>query len=229
MTSERPAETYRSCPSGEFLVAAVTGGVNDDEQRWLDTHLDSCDRCLDAVDTALRRLRIADEIPVAVPDAVHQRAATAAAMSESAPTLLPGPQPATDRPASTTWPATRWPATQWLATWWRGGARGWVAALLRPPVMIPAAVGLVAVLALATQMWMTPGVPRSLTRSIAVPQHVRVTALEAPVRRRPSGNAEIVATVARGTVVDISGEERDWLHVTLPDGTEGWVDQTALR
>lgn len=229
MTTDHPAGAHRSCPSGEFLVAAITGGVNDDEQRWLDIHLDSCDRCLETVDTALQRLRIADEIPAPVPQAVQLRAATAAAVPESAPVLLPGPGPLTDRSVATPGPATRWLATGWLAPRWRGGGRDWVASLLRPPVMIPAAVGLVAVLAVATQTWMTPAVPRSLTRSIPVPQHVRVTAIEVPLRRRPSNNAEIVATVARGTVVEISGEERDWLHVTLPNGTEGWVDQGALR
>jgi uncharacterized protein YgiM (DUF1202 family) len=58
---------------------------------------------------------------------------------------------------------------------------------------------------------------------------VRVTAVAAAVRRQPSGHAEIVATVTRGTLVEITGEERDWSHVTLPNGTEGWVDQGALR
>ena len=37
--------------------------------------------------------------------------------------------------------------------------------------------------------------PRPLTRSIAMPQHVRVTAVEAAVRRQPNGHAEVVATV----------------------------------
>jgi SH3-like domain-containing protein len=94
---------------------------------------------------------------------------------------------------------------------------------------IPAAVAVVAVLVVTTQSWMTPGTPRSLTRSIAMPQHVRVTAIEAPVRRLPNGRADVVATVTRGTPVEISGQERDWSHVRLPDGTEGWVDEGALR
>ena len=68
-----------------------------------------------------------------------------------------------------------------------------------------------------------------MTRSIALPQHVRVTAPEAPVRRQPNGHAEVVATVTRGMTLDINGEERDWLHIALPNGTEGWIDQGALR
>ena len=221
MTTDHASTAHWSCPSDEFLVAALTNAISDEEQHWLDTHLDTCDRCLDAIGAATRRLRIADEIPVAVPDALRQRAA--AAMPEPATALLPGPRPAPDR-----WAPSR-PATRWRATRWSAGARGWVAALLRPPVMVPAALAIVAVLVVATQTWMTPGMPRPLTRSITVPQRARVTAIEAPVRRQPNGHAEVVATVSRGTLVEISGEERDWSHVTLPNGTEGWVDQEALR
>ena len=100
---------------------------------------------------------------------------------------------------------------------------------MRPPVMIPAAVAIVAVLVVATQTWVAPGTPRSMTRAIDLPQHVRVTALTATIRRQPSGHAEVVATVPRGTPVTISGEERDWSHVTLANGIDGWVDQGALR
>jgi SH3-like domain-containing protein len=109
------------------------------------------------------------------------------------------------------------------------GVPAWRAAALRLPIMIPAAVAVVAVLMVATQTWLTPPGPRSLTRSVAIPQHVRVTALGAPVRRQPNGHAEVIAMVTRGMVVDVGGEERDWLHVTLPNGTDGWVEQRALR
>jgi len=213
MTIDHPSITHRTCPSDEFLAAVATGCVSSDEQHWLDIHLDSCDRCLDAVDAVLRRLRIADEIPVPVPHAVQQRATAAAIVPEPAAAILAGPRPATVRPAT---------------AWW-AEARGWVAALLRPPVMIPAAAGIVAVLVVASQTWVTTGAPRPLTRSIAVSQQARVTAREAVVRRQPNGHAEVVATVTRGMMVGISGEERDWSHVTLPNGTEGWVDQEALR
>ena len=223
MTTDHSSAVGRSCPNDEFLVAAVTGSVSDDEQHWLDAHLDVCDRCLDATGALLQRLHIADEVAAPVPAAVHQRAAIAAALPDPATAILPGPQPATHR-LSTSPPAPSWRTPGWMA-----GVRGWAAALLRPPVMIPAAVGLVAVFVVATQTWVAPGAPRSMTRSVVVPQHVRVTALEAAVRRQPNGHADVVATVTRGTPVTISGEERDWSHVTLPNGTEGWVDQGALR
>jgi len=222
MTTDHSATAHTGCPNDEVLAAALTTGVGADEQQQLDAHLDTCDRCLDAIGAAMRRLRIADEIPAAVPDALRRRAAVAA--SEPVPALLPGPHhPSPPRPAPARL-AAGGPAARRST-----GARERVAALLRPPLMLPAALAAAAVLVIATQNWMTSDVPRPLTRSINVQQHARITATEAAVRRQPSGHAEVVATVTRGTLVDISGEERDWSHVTLADGTEGWVDQGALR
>src|SRR5689334_10243869 len=83
MTTESRSDAVSRCPSDESLVAAFTGALSADEQHHLDAHLDSCDRCLDAVDALLRRLRLADAIAVPVPDAVRERA-TAAAQLESA-------------------------------------------------------------------------------------------------------------------------------------------------
>jgi len=221
MTTEASTTPATRCPNDEFLAAALTTGVGTDEQQWFDAHLDTCDRCLDAVGAAMRRLRIGNEIPAVVPDAVRRRAAVAA--SAPAPALLPGPHhPSPSRPLPAR-PAAGEPATRSRA------ARGKLAALLRSPMMIPAALAAGAVLAITTQNWMATEPPRSLTRSISVRQQARITANEAAVRRQPSGHAEVIATVTRGTLVDISAEERDWSHVTLPDGTEGWVDQGALR
>ncbi len=220
MNTDHTVATPRSCPSDEFLIAALTNGISDDEQHWLDAHLETCDRCLDTVGAASHRLRIADEIPAAVPEAVRRRAG---ATPEPFPALLPEPRPAMDRPAPS-WLPAREPATPG-----NSAARARLAALVRPPVMIPLALAALAVLVVMTQNWMNSDLPRAQTRSISVSQRTRVTAVEAPVRRQPSGHAEVVATVTRGTLVEISGEERDWLHITLPNGSDGWIDQEALR
>jgi len=58
---------------------------------------------------------------------------------------------------------------------------------------------------------------------------LRVTAVQAAVRSRPSMQSEVVATVRRGTPVEIAGEERDWYEVRLDGGRPGWVEREAFE
>ena len=57
---------------------------------------------------------------------------------------------------------------------------------------------------------------------------LRVTAVEASVRSRPSMQSEVVGTVRRGALVEVAGEERDWYQIRV-DGRPGWVEREAFE
>jgi uncharacterized protein YgiM (DUF1202 family) len=103
--------------------------------------------------------------------------------------------------------------------------------LLRVPVLVPAALAAGALLTVALQ----PGSmerPDSgeLNRAVAPDSvRMRVTAVEATVRSRPSMQSETVATVHRGTIVEVAGGERDWYEVRLDSGPKGWVEREAFE
>ena len=74
------------------------------------------------------------------------------------------------------------------------------------------------------------GVEGERSRAI-VPDTVklRVNAAEAIVRGRPSMHSEVVATVQRGTTLEVAGEERGWYEVRLEGGRPGCVEREAFE
>ena len=57
---------------------------------------------------------------------------------------------------------------------------------------------------------------------------VLVPSIGAALERTP-GDFEVVATVRRGTLVEVAGEERDWFEVRLDGGRPGWVEREAFE
>lgn len=114
-------------------------------------------------------------------------------------------------------------------SWWNElGAR--FSNFLRLPVLVPVAVGAGLIVALTVSNVVTPSAPRELTRAVPLrQQNLRVTAAEASVRNQPNSHADVVATVPHGTMVELRGEDRDWYHVVVADGREGWVDRRAFE
>lgn len=55
-----------------------------------------------------------------------------------------------------------------------------------------------------------------------------VVADQAPVHAGPGAQYNPSATVLSGVKVRVRGEDQAWRHVTLPDGSEGWLPATAL-
>ena len=106
---------------------------------------------------------------------------------------------------------------------------GWVADLLPLQAMIPVAVAAGVMLTVGVQTWLHHATPGQLTRGVPWQQSLRVTAPEAVVRTQPSGHGEVVATLNRGTVVQVSAEERDWYRISVRDGPEGWVERDAFK
>ncbi len=205
-----------SCPAVESLIAHLTAsvegaygtppagdsgaGLTTSERAAIDDHLRACDRCVETLAVAHERLRIASEIPAALPVAVRERAEA----------VIRAPLPSA-------WSA----AWSWISTQLQG--------LLRLPVLIPVAVSAGVLLVVATQTWMAPSSPPESTRAVRLPQRVRVTAHEAVVRAQPSLRAEALATLAHGDVVDVGDEDRDWYRITAPNGVGGWVERRAFQ
>jgi Bacterial SH3 domain/Putative zinc-finger len=198
-----------SCTTTEMLVGYLTTGLTDSERRSIDSHVRGCDQCVQTLTLLQRRLLSAPEMDVAVPAAVQERARAASQAGVRAP-----------KPAIGL-------AEAW-STLTTVGRR--LSTHIRLPVLVPAALAAGALFVVAgQQVWLNQGPPRELSRAVPTNQSLRITALEATVRSQPSSHSEIVATLSRGTVLTISGEEREWLHVSLNDGKEGWVERRAFE
>lgn len=82
------------CPNDELLIGYVTGDLADLEQHQVNTHVGTCDRCVETVRSVHARLRVIAEPLEPPPDAVRARAravrdgARIAAGSRPVPLLL---------------------------------------------------------------------------------------------------------------------------------------------
>jgi anti-sigma factor RsiW len=199
------------CVSEERLIVYAAGGLDGSERAALLSHLDGCDACISGLVMLHRRLALAPVIETPIPAGIQQRAQAAleAGLRELAP-AAERPLPVEPR------------AVPLLSR---------VRELLRAPVLVPAALAAGALFMVAVQ----PGAHDQAgsgdrNRAIA-PDTVklRVTAIEATVRSRPSMQSETVATVSRGATVEVNGEERDWYQVRLDGGRQGWVEREAFE
>lgn len=199
------------CGSEETLLLYASGALHGDPGEAVAAHVAGCDACVAGLVRLQRRLRVQLEIATPIPPAVQQRAA--AVLIDTARELAP----VVERPRPMVVHAPS------LAE----RLRGW----LRVPVLVPVAMA-------ATALFMVAAGQRSATdpaageRSRAVtsaPVSLRVTAADVPVHQRPSGQSEVVATLQRGAMVAVAGEERGWYEVRLEGGTPGWVAREAFE
>ena len=198
------------CWDEERLVLYAAGALDGAEHAALAAHLADCDACVASVAVLHRHLAIAADAPAPVPMGINRRALTAFA----------------DRPAESMSVAPALPPR----LGWRtriARARG----LLRLPVIMPAALAAGALLAVGLQTtWLQHSATLERTRAVAPPSASRrVTAVEAAVHSRPSLQSSVVGTVRRGTVVAVSGEERDWYEIQVDGGPLGWVEREAVE
>jgi hypothetical protein len=194
--------------ASDSLPAELAGGwradaIDDDEKRRVTAHLAVCDRCVEDLVTAQRRLSLAAEVPLAVPADVAARAA--AAMASTPAAVL------RDRSA------------------WIDNARRWLSEALRLPVLVPAVAALTLVLVFAPRPQSSPPAPRELSRAVPMRQAARVTAAAASVRAARSPDSEIIANLRRGDSIVLVGEQDGWYRISLADGSEGWVERTAFE
>jgi hypothetical protein len=198
-----------SCGTTEMLVSYLTTGLSDAERHSIDSHVRGCDQCIRTLTLLQRRLLSAEEVPAPVPASVIERA-TAAATREHRPA----------KPAAGL--AEAWSALSSV------GRR--LSAHIRLPALVPAAVAAGALLVVAGEHnWMKPEPLKEMTRSVPSHRTLRITAAEAVVRAQPSTRTEVVATLTRGTPLEVTSLEKDWYRVTLPGGAEGWVERQAFE
>lgn len=97
--------------------------------------------------------------------------------------------------------------------------------LLRPSALVPLAAAAILLLVIRTQLHDNDSV-RSLPPLEQTT--LRIGATQALVRTQPTTRAEVIATLERGTAVTYRGEDRDWYRVTMPNGTEGWIERDVF-
>jgi len=198
-----------SCSTTEMLVSYLTTGLSDAERHSIDTHVRGCDQCIRTLTLLQRRLLSAEEVPAPVPAALIERA-TAAATRERHPA----------KPSAGL--AEAWSALSSV------GRR--LSAHIRLPALVPAAVAAGALLVVAGEHnWMKPEPLKEMTRAVPSHRTLRITAPEAVVRAQPNSRTEIVATISRGATLEVTSLEKDWYRVTLPGGSEGWVERQAFE
>ena len=198
-----------SCGTSEMLVSYLTTGLSDAERHSIDDHVRGCDQCIRTLTLLQRRLLSADEIPAAVPAHLIDRATAAA---------TPGQRPVKAAAGLT----EAWSALTSV------GRR--LSAHIRLPALVPAAVAAGALLVVAGEHnWTQPEAPKEMTRAVPSHRTLRITAPEAIVRAQPNSRTEVVATLNRGTALEVTSLEKDWYRVTLPGGAEGWVERQAFE
>ncbi len=194
-----------SCPTPETLLAYLGDEVASPARDWIDAHLDGCQPCLEVTLSGHARLRLG-AIREPVPTGLPQPTAAVPPQDAAGPVgAVPFRRP--QRPTR----VVRYlpvPPPRWL--------------------IAPLALAAGAVLMLASPNW-NPSSDAPLTRGIADSSTVKITARQADVRSDPSLHATVVAQLARGTVVEVAEQEREWFRVRLVGGGEGWVEQRACR
>lgn len=201
------------CVGEERLVLYVGGGLQGDDRAAIAAHVGGCDPCVAALVRVHRRLSVLADVAAPVPASVFRRAQAVlpAALDELAPRrAAPRPQV-----VSAAGPGLLERLRAWLSV----------------PVLAPMAVAAVALFAVAVGL-RPSGAPPAAERSRALAPaavRMRVTAGEATLHSRPSGNSQALATIARGASVAVAGEERDWYEVRLDDGRTGWIVREAFE
>jgi hypothetical protein len=203
-------------PDEEALIAYLASMPHTlDERREIEQHLAACDRCVAMLAVAHARLAVGDEVAVTLPPGLLERAQRLAARIEAPAVPAVDPHPvarARPQPAG------------WLA-----GIRQRIEIWSRLPVLVPVsfAVG-VTIMVMVDQLRPTQ-VLEPARRSITLEPAQLVTTGATVVRAEPHAQAAIVATLARGEVVTVDQEEREWYRARLADGRQGWVDHQAFE
>lgn len=172
-----------SCPNDELLIGYVTGDLADAQQRQINDHVATCDRCIETARAVHARLRVTSEPLEPAPAAVRARVRAVGGESHRVPLLL------------------------------------------RLPILIPISLAAGALLVVGVETLVGPARSPVLIRAVQIQR----TTHETPVHAQPSGRAPVVASLNAGESVEVRSEQPGWYHVTLADGSEGWIDARAFE
>jgi len=204
-----PEDEPLACTTGprpEELVAYLAGVADAEDD--IEQHLLGCQQCVRTLMTMQRRQRVTLDLSVSVPAAVQ--AAVTVKGGQAQPSRAGVVQDLLQ--------------AGWVAV------SDWLSALTRLPVLVPASFAAGAlVVFLAQQMSPIPGVQHRVTRSVPTQRTLSVTAPQAPLRAEPYSRAVTVATLHRGAVVEVVGEQDGWYRVLTREGSKGWVDRRAFQ
>ncbi|HXQ23066.1 MAG TPA: zf-HC2 domain-containing protein [Candidatus Acidoferrales bacterium] len=204
LSGRRRAHSDISCPDSESLAGYLLGRLAAAERDAVDSHVLTCDACVQALVTIHRQLQRPWTLDAPVPRAIIERAFALT-------------RPGADRSLSLIRRRTQPPDR--------------VPAYLRLPVLMPVAFAAGAAFFIAVKAAnLAPGARVSHSRGVsAFTGNRRVTTAEALVRSEPRDTAAVVARLARGVAVEVQAEEREWLLVALPTQEHGWVPRRAFE
>ena len=207
------------CPTEETLAAflAASGSLppeltqgwdraafSEAELQALTAHVDACDRCVEELQTASRRLALTAEMPIVVPADVAARTAIVAQQrkTESTPRGF----------------------SVWIAEL---GERFKDA--ISMPVLVPVAIAALALIVIVPRWQSSTAPDAELSRAVDMRQSARVTADSAVVRKEPTADGAVVTTLKRGEHTVLVAQQGDWYRVALADGGEGWIERRAFE
>jgi anti-sigma factor RsiW len=123
-------------------------------------------------------------------------------------------------------PADVWARAQaaWL-TQPAATTRRRVPVLLRLPILIPLSMAAGALLVVATHTWVEQPQPRVLNRAVQIQR----TTHTVTVHTQPSGEAPVVTSLNAGEMVEVHTTQSGWYQITLPNGSEGWIEARAFE
>jgi hypothetical protein len=199
-TSDVGTHPGRTCVGGPTPEDLVAYVTGAAVGGAIEEHLLSCEACIESVAVMHSRLRVGAVAAVPVPLALQERVSS-----------LPS------RPSK-------------RSRRWRAAVGAGVSAARRLPVLMPLSFAAGALLALMVeQLWPEGSVPHPVTRSVATRQVLSVTAPAGRLRSEPHPRSAVIATLNRGTTIEVLAEYRDWYRVRLADGSEGWVERRAFE
>ena len=213
MADPRLPTSPSSHPDDELLIAYLSDTLRDADRADVETHLRTCDDCVQGVAMMRHLLSKSDQMPTPIPEALRQRAVEAVDESSRRQTL--------------TIPVSE-------SAGWLPSMLEWLFAVLRPRLLVPLAMTALAALVIVNrQAWFNPAAEHQRTRALELHETLYVTSSEATVWSRSGGNASegntVVGTVRRDQPVDVIGREDDWYRVRLSNHQEGWVERSAFE
>lgn len=97
--------------------------------------------------------------------------------------------------------------------------------LLRLPILVPVSLAAGVMLTVGMHSLFAPAQPVVLKRAAQMQR----TTHAIPVLAQPSAQADVIAQVNSGQMVEVRTEHAGWCRIALPAGDEGWVECSALE
>jgi anti-sigma factor RsiW len=109
-------------------------------------------------------------------------------------------------------------------------ARSHGAFVLRWPVLIPTSLAAGFLLGISVAALRQVAAPPLMTRAVeSFADRSAVVGVESPLRRAPSADAEVVASLQTGEDVAVLERQAEWTRIETSGGRQGWIRSEHLR